>query len=32
MSTKVAVVKGERSVETVLRALSLVDFKAALKG
>ena len=32
MSNKVAVVKGERSVETVLRALSLVDFKAALKG
>ncbi len=32
MSTKVAVVKGERSVESVLRALSLVDFKAALKG
>jgi len=32
MSPNVAVVKGERGVEPVLRALDLVDFKDALKG
>jgi len=32
MSSTVAVVKGERGVAPVLRALDLVDFKEALKG